>query len=277
MGFTKLDEGILQSSIMAENSDVFKTFIAILAACKQDGVARVSSIYLASVCHLPLDVVDKAIATLEAPDPRSRSLVEKGRRIRRVDGGYFVINHGRYRAFDYSNKPEAIRQRRHRAKVMERDMSRDISASASASVSASSRPNKSIDKPSNNLNAPQSAPKPSPTPDQALHIEEIQTVFDQFNYHVHPDKPLKVGDPDCDRGMAYANERLSDGYSVGDLCHVIEVMTEAWTGDLHMRKFLRPEVLFSKGKFAGYLAKRTLAQEGQAWAAEYAANHKEEA
>jgi uncharacterized phage protein (TIGR02220 family) len=113
--------------------------------------------------------------------------------------------------------------------------------------------------------------KNPPTPlaqSMGFHVEEIKQVFDAFNYHVHPENPLKVGDPECDRGMKYANERLSDGYSVADLCHVIEVMTEAWTGDLRMRQYLRPEVLFSKAKFAGYLSKRTHAQEGAAWAAE---------
>jgi len=143
MGFTKLDEGILMSSIMAEDSDTFKVWIAFLAACGYDGIARVSSVYIASVCHLPEDVVDKAIEHLEAPDPRSRSLVKEGRRIIRMDGGWFVVNYKKYREFTYSDSPEAIRQRRHRDLVRERDGAlrvtkpRDISASASASTSAS--------------------------------------------------------------------------------------------------------------------------------------------
>jgi len=116
---------------------------------------------------------------------------------------------------------------------------------------------------------------PAPLPNPDIHIEAIQQVFDHFNYHVHPEKPLKVGDPECDRGMRYANERLSDGYGVADLYHVIEVMTEAWTGDLQMRRYLRPEVLFSKAKFAGYLARRTHAQEGKAWAADMTAKQEE--
>ena len=42
MGFTKLDEVILKSSIMAEPSDTFKVWICILAACDENGLAAVS-------------------------------------------------------------------------------------------------------------------------------------------------------------------------------------------------------------------------------------------
>lgn len=111
MGFTKLDEGILQSSIMAESANTFKIWIAFLASCDENGMARVSPVFLASVCHLPLRMVKKAIEILEAPDVASRSTAEEGRRIRRVDGGYFVINYQKYRYLSYSKGKEAIRKR----------------------------------------------------------------------------------------------------------------------------------------------------------------------
>jgi hypothetical protein len=116
MGFTKLDEGILQSSVMLEEPPTFKVWIALLASCGPDGIARVSSVFLSSVCHLDLDTVDKALEILETPDPRSRSMVEEGRRVKRVDGGYFIVNYEKYRAFTYSMSEEAIRKRAWRAK-----------------------------------------------------------------------------------------------------------------------------------------------------------------
>jgi hypothetical protein len=136
MGFTKLDEGILQSSIMAESSDVFKAWIALLAACGPDGIARVSAVFISSVCRLSLEVIHAALEKLEAPDPDSRSEEEEGRRIRRVDGGWFIINYKKYRAFKYSEEPEAVRKRQYRKK-RKRDMSGTCpghSASASASL-----------------------------------------------------------------------------------------------------------------------------------------------
>jgi hypothetical protein len=150
MGFTKLDEGILQSSVMAESGSVFKVWIALLASCGQDGIAKVSSVFLSSACHLPQKTVDHAIENLSSPDPRSRSLNDEGRRIQRVDGGYRVINYEKYRAFSPNegnpNSPGAIRVRRWREKqkgvtsqpvVTQGNVTSVTSASASASSSAS--------------------------------------------------------------------------------------------------------------------------------------------
>jgi hypothetical protein len=141
MGFTKLDEGILQSSIMAERADIFKVWIALLASCDSDAIAKVSSVFLASACHLPLKVIDHAIEVLSSPDPRSRSLAEEGRRIRRVDGGYFLINYDKYRAFSYSDNPDSVRKREYRHRKDGRDILGHSGTcpghSASASASAS--------------------------------------------------------------------------------------------------------------------------------------------
>jgi len=140
MGFTKLDEGILQSSIMAERSDVFKVWIAILASAGSDGIARVSSVFLSSACHLSQRVTDHALEILSAPDPRSRSLADDGRRIRRVDGGYFLTNYEKYREFTYSDNPESVRKREYRSRKREEanpghsGTCPGHSASASASV-----------------------------------------------------------------------------------------------------------------------------------------------
>lgn len=111
--FTKLDRGILLSSIMAEDSDTFKVWIVLLAACDADGIAPVSAVYISSVARLPLDTVKAAIARLEAPDPESRSTNDEGRRLRRVDGGYEIVNYEVYRAKSL-REAEAERKRLYR-------------------------------------------------------------------------------------------------------------------------------------------------------------------
>lgn len=116
MGFTKLDEGILQSSIIGEDSDVFKIWIALLAACKEDGVARVSPVFLSSVCKLDIKATIEALEKLKSPDPYSRSKEEEGRRIKEVDGGYFLVTYQKYRERTYSGTKEAIRKREQRTR-----------------------------------------------------------------------------------------------------------------------------------------------------------------
>jgi hypothetical protein len=143
MGFTKLDERILQSSIMAEDPWTFKVWIALLAACKENGIAYVSATYVETICHMKETTVQHALAKLEAPDPNSRSLEDDGRRIRRVDGGYQVINYQLYRERTLRDV-EAERKRIYRkGKKDGPGQSRTVQGpSASASASASLPTNK---------------------------------------------------------------------------------------------------------------------------------------
>jgi len=140
MGFTKLDEGIVFSSIMGEDDSVFKVFSIFLATCKSNGISPVSPVFISSITHKAIEEVMRCIGVLEAPDPLSRSTNDEGRRIRKVDGGYFVINYQKYRDFTYSDNPEAVRKRKQRE---ERDILGHVptcpdisghSASASSSV-----------------------------------------------------------------------------------------------------------------------------------------------
>jgi len=92
-----LDDSLDGSSIMGEDDASFKVFMVILSKTRADGVAPVTNIYLSGVCRKPLDEIDRCLGVLEAPDPHSRSLADNGRRIKRVDGGYFVVNYRKYR------------------------------------------------------------------------------------------------------------------------------------------------------------------------------------
>lgn len=106
MGFTKLDEQILQSSIMAEDPKTFKVWIALLAACRENGIAYISTTYLQAICHMTDLAVNKAIERLLSPDPASRSITDEGRRIRKVDGGFEIINYIVYRDISLKDAEE---------------------------------------------------------------------------------------------------------------------------------------------------------------------------
>lgn len=137
MGFTKLDEGILQSSIMAEDPETFKVWIALLAACKQDGIAYVSPVFLSAICRLPLESVLRSLDKLTNPDPLSRSIAQEGRRAMRVDGGYEIIN---YQVYRDNSLRSAERERKRLYREELRGLSGQINncPDASASASASS-------------------------------------------------------------------------------------------------------------------------------------------
>jgi hypothetical protein len=114
MGFTKLDEGILDSSIMWVNPVAFKVWIALLAKCKSDGIARTTAPGIAGCCFISVEQAVEALKVLESPDEYSKSLNDEGRRIRRIDGGYEIINYQKYREKSHSDTPDAIRMRKKR-------------------------------------------------------------------------------------------------------------------------------------------------------------------
>ena len=166
MGFTKLDEGILQSSIMAEDSDTFKVWITLLATCKEDGIAHCSAVFLSSICRLPQERINEILDKLEKPDPDSRSTTKKGCRLKRVNGGYEIINYFKYRE-SALRRSEAERKRLYRQQLRKSkrpDMSGQCpDSSASASVYASSSLNIDINK-----------------EEERINIEEIKRGWNEF-------------------------------------------------------------------------------------------------
>jgi hypothetical protein len=140
MGFTKLDSGIVDSSVWSEPLATRVVWVTMLAKCDHTGMVRCARSGLLRASNVSQEDFDLAIAALESPDPESRTKDDEGRRIRPVEGGWFVINHGEYRKRSYSNNPESERKRRYRGRVghvpLCHENVRDISASASVSGSS---------------------------------------------------------------------------------------------------------------------------------------------
>ncbi|HIF9180974.1 TPA: conserved phage C-terminal domain-containing protein [Photobacterium damselae] len=57
----------------------------------------------------------------------------------------------------------------------------------------------------------------------------------------------------CKSNLNYINGRISDGYTLDDLCKVVSHKQIEWGSDAKMSQYLRPCTLFQPGKFAGYL------------------------
>jgi hypothetical protein len=140
MGFTKLDDGMIFSSILSEDDAVFKVWVLILSRTDGDGIARISSAFLSSVCRKTDAEVERCLQILEGPDLKSRSSNDDGRRVRRVDGGYEVINYLKYRKRAETEELRAYERERKRRQrhpvpgVSGTETGRSASASAYASV-----------------------------------------------------------------------------------------------------------------------------------------------
>jgi len=148
MGFTKLDSGIVHSSIWSEAYSTRVLWVTMLAMCDMNGFVAASRPGLIRAANITEIEFDSGIATLEDPDPDSRSSEHDGRRVEKCEGGWLVLNHAKYRAFSPNegdpNSPGAVRVRRWREKHKNVTSAPDVTGgnvtsvtSASASASAS--------------------------------------------------------------------------------------------------------------------------------------------
>lgn len=99
--FAKIFSQILDSSI-AENHKHRHIFMDLLVLADSDGVVDMTHEAIARRTNVPLDDVRDAIASLCAPDDRSNSPKEDGRRLLPIDErkawGWQVVNYHHYRA-----------------------------------------------------------------------------------------------------------------------------------------------------------------------------------
>jgi len=69
----------------------------MLAMADRCGLVAASSDGIARRANVTEEQCEGALAVLEAQDPKSKSKAHRGRRIRRVDGGWLILNYLRYR------------------------------------------------------------------------------------------------------------------------------------------------------------------------------------
>ena len=230
MGFTKLDSGIVQSSVMAEDGNTFKVWIVLLATCESDGISKVSEVYVSAVCRLSIEDTVKAIVKLESPDKYSRSQNDDGKRIERVDGGFRIINYHKYRDYTYSDSKDAVKKRAQRINVQVGDKCPDKGDTSPKQgdtllLSSSSVLINSIE----------------------LNKESIVLIVEYLNqtcgtsYRATSEKTAK-----------HINARLNEKFTVEDFKTVIRFKNEQWGEDEKMKEYLRPETLFGS-KFESYL------------------------
>jgi hypothetical protein len=95
--FVKLYGSILDSTIWLEPLPTKVVWITMLAMADADGCVVSSIPSLAKRAGVSREEVHTALATLAAPDPDSKTSDHEGRRIERVDGGWLILNHRKYR------------------------------------------------------------------------------------------------------------------------------------------------------------------------------------
>ena len=115
--YTKLFSSIITSTIWMEDDKTRILWITLLAMSDQHGEVYSSVPGLARVSGMTVAQAVQSLDKLLAPDPYSRTPDYEGRRIAPIDGGWEILNHGKYRLLasrEDSKTATAARVRRHR-------------------------------------------------------------------------------------------------------------------------------------------------------------------
>ncbi len=114
MPYVKLDSGIIESSVWAEDSDTLRVWIYLLAKCDSIGVVYATMPAIAVQCGLGIGKVREVLTKFSSPDSDSRNPDKDGRRIaihREPEFCIEVLNYTRYRSKSLTH---AERQARYR-------------------------------------------------------------------------------------------------------------------------------------------------------------------
>ena len=96
-GYTKLHSSIVNSTIWDEDKDTRILWITMLAISDAEGAIEASVPGLAHQARLTVSECQKALAKLMEPDEYSKSKEYNGCRVIEKEGGWLVVNYGKYR------------------------------------------------------------------------------------------------------------------------------------------------------------------------------------
>ncbi len=117
MTYSKLDAALVHSTVWREPNATRIVWITLLAMKDANGEVMASVPGLADVARVTLEECETALGTFLSPDPHSRNPANEGRRIEKIPGGWFVLNHEDHRlrgSDEESRRLNAERQRRFR-------------------------------------------------------------------------------------------------------------------------------------------------------------------
>lgn len=110
---------IVTSSIWEEDVVTRVVWITMLAVKDREGYVSGSVASMARLANVVPKECEKAVKVLESEDRQNPRQEGGGRRIRRVEKGWYVINHAKYRdmiAEEYRRNYKAENERKRRAK-----------------------------------------------------------------------------------------------------------------------------------------------------------------
>lgn len=142
-GYTKLFGSIVTSTIWRESAPTKVVWITMLALSDKDGIVSGSVPGLAHIAGVSVKQCEQAIDKFLAPDQHSRSHEHEGRRIEVIEGGWQLLNHGKYRiqlSQDDRREQDRLRKQKLRLSTSVRTCPQMSAVSAQADTEADAYP-----------------------------------------------------------------------------------------------------------------------------------------
>lgn len=118
-GYTKLSANIVDSSVWYTDDTTFRVWIYMLAKTESSGFVPTTIPAIMNSCRKTRDEIMESLRILESPDEDTKTQEYEGRRLKRVDGGWLILNYLKYRdgnVIPLKAKSNAERQREYRQK-----------------------------------------------------------------------------------------------------------------------------------------------------------------
>ncbi len=187
----------LWDGTLARQWEGWSVFVYMLANCGPDGVLDQTHEVIAARTGMPLEAVEKGIGILEAADPDSRSPLEDGGRIVRLDDhrkwGWQIVNHQYYRSLIDG---QTVREQNRLRQALRRSRLQPVAAQeASRNVTLRHAPSRQAEA---EAEAEADKIEPSPSPNGSGGIEEEvdskgwKTAFEDDFWPNYPKKPEKA-------------------------------------------------------------------------------------
>lgn len=159
--YTKLFSSITESTVWGESYATRIVWVTMLAMADASGNVYGAIPGLARRANVTLQEVETALQSFTSPDPYSRTKDDDGRRIEEIDGGWRLINHGKYGAIRNEEERRAYKRewdRENRPSGHKRGIQSDASPTQS----------------DNSPTKPDSPTPPTPTPTPSLEEKQKQ-------------------------------------------------------------------------------------------------------
>lgn len=96
MGYTKLFEELVRSSIWDEDDKTRVVWVTMLALKDRNHFVRGTETFLALAARVDAESLRKALDKLSGPDPKSHTPANNGARVRSAEGGWVILNGEKY-------------------------------------------------------------------------------------------------------------------------------------------------------------------------------------